>query len=337
MEKMIDEERISFSKDSYMADLMSIPYNRQLYERVEQRAVHYCLFDSDPSQNFEAIKESVKELEKQDYSQWTAVYYLNQTTDEHKAYTQEMKQQGFNIIIEESTGSIGRNIEYGIIKLCPNKSFVVILKTHERLAATDSLTKLVEKIQPRDVLGSFVMLNISGTLSKNEEEYQNYNKYEFNGLNPKVPDLEKIKNHLRVFHSDCFKIIPQFELVTPRGEYYDDRFVFYEIFLRMVIRYHGESDTVEYPHVQKTKWLLKSSRHIFDVPFRIKFFNDEPLINTDALETINMTQIELTKHKDNAYSMMESMDHLLQNGQTMEEFAIMNPGNKFEGYIDRKK
>lgn len=35
--------------------------------------------------------------------------------------------------------------------------------------------------------------------------------------------------------------------------------------------------------------------------------------------------------------MMESMDHLMQNGQTMEDFAVFNPGNKFEGYVDRKK
>jgi hypothetical protein len=31
MERMIDEEKLLASNDSYWADLMSIPYNQQLY------------------------------------------------------------------------------------------------------------------------------------------------------------------------------------------------------------------------------------------------------------------------------------------------------------------
>jgi len=33
--------------------------------------------------------------------------------------------------------------------------------------------------------------------------------------------------------------------------------------------------------------------------------------------------------------MMESIDHLVQNGQTMKDFAIFNPANKYIPYTER--
>lgn len=72
-------------------------------------------------------------------------------------------------------------------------------------------------IQARDVLGAYVKLNISGKVTENREEYQNYTKIDYSALNPRYDDLTSILNHLRVFHSDCYKIIPQFDLRTPEG------------------------------------------------------------------------------------------------------------------------
>ena len=37
-----------------------------------------------------------------------------------------------------------------------------------------------------------------------------------------------------MFHTDCYKIIPQFALRTPEGVYFNDRFIFLEQFLFMV-------------------------------------------------------------------------------------------------------
>lgn len=51
------------------------------------------------------------------------------------------------------------------------------MKTHERLSKSDSLQNLVKTIQPRDVLGAYVSLNISGSISINPYEMQNYNKF----------------------------------------------------------------------------------------------------------------------------------------------------------------
>jgi len=35
--------------------------------------------------------------------------------------------------------------------------------------------------------------------------------------------------------------------------------------------------------------------------------------------------------------MEASMNHLIQNGQTMQEFAIFNPGNEYQSYTERNK
>ena len=35
--------------------------------------------------------------------------------------------------------------------------------------------------------------------------------------------------------------------------------------------------------------------------------------------------------------MLVNIDHLIQNGQAMSEFAIFNKGDKYEPYTERKK
>jgi hypothetical protein len=127
---------------------------------------------------------------------------------------------GFNIFISQHSKNVGRNYEIGITKLCPNKSFILILKVNERLADTDSLLNLREAVQPRHVLGIFATLNVSGELKISGSEFQDYTKITHNGANPRYDDLNQILNHLRIFHSDCYKIIPQFELRTPENEYF---------------------------------------------------------------------------------------------------------------------
>jgi hypothetical protein len=36
-----------------------------------------------------------------------------------------------------------------------------------------------------------------------------------NNAPPPLGRLEQIVNHFKVFHSDCYKILPKFELVSP--------------------------------------------------------------------------------------------------------------------------
>ena len=92
-----------------------------------------------------------------------------------------------------------------------------MLKAHERLASKYALENLVEKVRPRDVLGAYVALNVSGKIRSNSNDFQDYTKVSHNGAHPQYENLTIILNHLRVFHSDCYKILPQFELRTPQN------------------------------------------------------------------------------------------------------------------------
>jgi len=98
----------------------------------------------------------------------------------------------------------------------------------------EALKNLADFLKPRGVLGAYVGLNYNGKNIFIKETYSNYNKLEYNGKNPRIDDLESIVNHLRVFHSDCYKIIPQFNLRTHTGIYFNNRLNFLEHFLYMV-------------------------------------------------------------------------------------------------------
>lgn len=124
----------------------------------------------------------------------------------------------------------------------------MVLRRNESLNDVESLQVLSEAMGPRNVLGAFVGLNISGQVQHSKDVYPNYNKVEYNSKEPKLKDLSTILNHLRVFHSDCYKIIPQFDLRTPEGKYFNDRFTFLEQFLQMVREMRDKHDYTEIPH-----------------------------------------------------------------------------------------
>lgn len=47
--------------------------------------------------------------------------------------------------------------------------------------------------------------------------YPSYTKEAMNGASPSYSDLNNILNFLKVFHSDCYKILPRFSLYTHEG------------------------------------------------------------------------------------------------------------------------
>lgn len=151
-----------------------------------------------------------------------------------KEYQRIQNHFGYNFIFGLHSGSIGRNYELGIIHHCPNKSFIVILGREESFGDIEGLQLLSQAIVPRPVLGAFVGINLNGKIIHSDTYFQWYNKFQHNGKNPKFQILNAVLNHLRVFHSDCYKIIPQFQLRTPEGQYFQNRFAFLEQFLFMV-------------------------------------------------------------------------------------------------------
>lgn len=77
-----------------------------------------------------------------------------------------------------------------------------------------------------------------------------------------------------MFHSDCYKIIPQFDLRSPEGVYFEDRFVFLEQFLFMVRNVTHLHDDTEIPHTQRVNWFVKSNIDEFEVPNRILLYRN---------------------------------------------------------------
>lgn len=109
-----------------------------------------------------------------------------------------------------------------------------------------------------------------------------------NGKSPKYDDLEQILNFLKIFHSDCYKILPQFSHKSHEGEYYNDRFKFLEAFVQMVKNVTIPHDNTELPHTQRTKWFIKSNYELFDVPNSIKILK-EVVINSLNWEKVDIT------------------------------------------------
>ena len=181
----------------------------------------------------------------------------------------EQKSLGFDIRTPKDSGSIGRNYELGVIKHCPNKSFVFILKKEEEITEVEALTKLSVELQSRRVLGAYVGVSVDGSVSFTSSAYPIYNKPEYNGQTMRYKPMNQILNHLRVFHSDCYKIIPQFALRSVENEYFNDRFTFVEQFVFMVANLTKKHDDTEIPHTQRVKWFTKINSAEFDIPNRI--------------------------------------------------------------------
>jgi len=72
---LIDEEELVAHPLSYWKSLMMTPYNQQLFEHVQPRPIHYCVLDAHPSSNFQQLSNSLENLKKQTYKNWTAVYF----------------------------------------------------------------------------------------------------------------------------------------------------------------------------------------------------------------------------------------------------------------------
>lgn len=95
-------------------------------------------------------------------------------------------------------------------------------------------------------------------------------------------------------------------------------------------------DDTEIPHKQRVKWFIKSNHQIFSVPDQILLQTDL-FIDTPTWEPINQEELKITNFKAPSYAMTYNMDHLVQNGQTMADFAIFNPAHAYEPYSKRSQ
>lgn len=84
------------------------------------------------------------------------------------------------------------------------------------------------------------------------------------------------------------------------------------------------------------EWFIKRNSHIFDVPNRI-ILHRNLIIHTDSWEEVDREQLRRQAFKTDSYAMTYNMDHLVQNGIPMSEFAVYNPGLEYEPYTLRKK
>ena len=75
-------------------------------------------------------------------------------------------------------------------------------------------------------------------------------------------------------------------------------------------------DDTEIPHIQRTKWFVKSNAELFDVPNRIILFRNF-LINTNVFEDVDRKELQRNFYKTDSYAMSWNMDHMVQNGISM--------------------
>jgi len=92
----------------------------------------------------------------------------------------------------------------------------------------------------------------------------------------------------------------------------------------MVRNLTDKHDDTEIPHIQKVKWFVKSNQDLFDVPNSI-ILHRNMVINTDAWEEVDKRELHRNYYKMDSYGMTYNMDHLVQNGIPMSDFAVFNP------------
>jgi hypothetical protein len=119
------------------------------------------VLDAHPSSDLAATQSHLEGLRQQSYGNWTAVYFAEGETKELENH---LKGVEANVQVVPDQGSVGRNYEVGIIKHCPPKSFVVVLRRSESLEDSEGLAKLLEALIPRGVLGAFVSVRTEGGL-----------------------------------------------------------------------------------------------------------------------------------------------------------------------------
>lgn len=61
------------------------------------------------------------------------------------------------------------------------------------------------------------------------------------------------------------------------------------------------------------------------------------VINTGVWEEVDKKELKRNYYKMDSYAMTYNMDHLVQNGIPMTEFAVFNPGLEYQPYTLRNK
>ena len=75
-------------------------------------------------------------------------------------------------------------------------------------------------MEPRHVLGAMIPLRIDGELHVPYLSMGQFYRKNDGIVNPKIPLLTNISNHLRLFSVECYKFLPQFDLRDSYGEYF---------------------------------------------------------------------------------------------------------------------
>jgi hypothetical protein len=161
LERQLVSEELDAAADSYWRDWLSIAPNRILHEPLPQRPIHFCVLDAHPSSDLAATKKHFEGLKQQSYANWTAVYFAEGEAKEVEDYA---KETGVGVRVVRNQGSVGRNYEVGIIKHCPPKSFVLVLRRNESIEGTEGLAQLAKVLVPRPVLGAYVSVRTEGGL-----------------------------------------------------------------------------------------------------------------------------------------------------------------------------
>lgn len=138
------------------------------------------------------------------YQNWTAVYIVNNVEEINQ---NELSQR---TKLMNNTGNKGLNIEQALTKHCPHKSFAVLLNANQRFKSSGDLSQVANNVKPRGVLGSLVSLDFKGEVRVPHNANRTFYRKDQGIVNPDLPRMKDMLNHLRVFSVEVYKFLPQF-------------------------------------------------------------------------------------------------------------------------------
>jgi len=217
-------------------------------------------------------------LSVQSYQRWTAVYLVKDEASINRG------QLSYRSKIMSNTGNKGLNIEQALTKHCSHKSYAVLLNKYERFEHPGVLAQLALDMKPRGVLGAVVTLKVDGEERIPHNARRNFYRKHEGILNPDLPRMKEMLNHLRVFSVEAYKFLPQFDLRDSYGNYYEDRLIFIMSFYDMV-RDALDSDVDIYT--------VRKYAPKFDIPQKI-VLSENAVITTNIIDEIDMDQMKRT-------------------------------------------
>lgn len=239
----------------------------------------------------------------------------------------DLSKETDRVSILQSEGNQIRNIEVAICKVCPKRSYAVLLHKGDRFNKPFALAKIVEALQPRFILGAAIGLDFEGKILNASEDYLSFSRSADGVVNPKIDLMEGILNHFRIFSVEAFRYIPQFDHVDIFGNYFKDRIIFLMTLLEMI---NMPREGYKYTYIYLKYY------PVFNIPQTAVLIDSSIKIQTGYFDKVDMDQLKKTRARFDAEPVRKTMEEILGFDISFEKLLVFNPGNRFVPVNEKK-